>query len=486
MTGLLFPHLSRRSRVPFAVVLAILLSALALLALLRWQAALITVAALGLALVYAGYLVAIRGGVPARSVAVAVVLAIVLGVGWVWLTGAVVADSHDVALGRGETTGQKLLTGLGIPIGSAVLMLLPSAVVRRWAPPDRDPLNGFAIGALSAVVFTAAATLARLAPQYATGVTTVDRPAASLLVQAGIQGVALPVTAAALGGLVGIALWRGGVRRIVSSVVVALGLYAVMGVTEVFPVPPALHFGVHLAIAAIALLALRRGLSTVDRPALVDVRPVRVLTAAGAGLLAAAAAGATAAAIVTPDVPKVVCPPDCGRPPIGEPIESNPRFYAEGGAFSVQYPGPGSAYEATMAPDGVELDFVGGDTGTLHLFGLPAQGRSAQQIAEELIADHYPDAETEYEIPNALVGYQPGYGVVADDYPQDANGTFTRLRLIVMVAVKDDYALVAGAVGPYHEFTRDFGTGHPSAANLQLAMDMGKYVNSFRWGSPTG
>ena len=53
--------------------------------------------------------------------------------------------------------------------------------------------------------------------------------------------------------------------------------------------------------------------------------------------------------------------------------------------------------------------------------------------------------------------------------------------MIVMVAVKDDLALVAGAVGPYHAFGPDFGSGKPSAANLQLALDMGKYVNSFSW-----
>lgn len=111
---------------------------------------------------------------------------------------------------------------------------------------------------------------------------------------------------------------------------------------------------------------------------------------------------------------------------------------------------------------------------------MPARLRDA---TEDVIGEHYPDATTEYEIPNAVVGYQLGYGVVGDDYPQDASGTFTRLRLIVMAAVKDDYALVAGAVGPYHEFAPDFGNGHPSAANLQLAMDMGKYVNSFRWGT---
>ncbi len=55
------------------------------------------------------------------------------------------------------------------------------------------------------------------------------------------------------------------------------------------------------------------------------------------------------------------------------------------------------------------------------------------------------------------------------------------MRLIVMVAVKNDLALVAAASGPYHPFGPDFGPGKPSGANLQLALDMGKYVNSFRW-----
>jgi len=93
----------------------------------------------------------------------------------------------------------------------------------------------------------------------------------------------------------------------------------------------------------------------------------------------------------------------------------------------------------------------------------------------------YPDAAKVYEIPNAMVGYQPGYGEVADDHPQDSAGKYVRLRLLVMVAVKSGLAPVAAAVGPYHQFSPDFGSGHPSGANLELALDMGKYVNSFQW-----
>jgi len=53
--------------------------------------------------------------------------------------------------------------------------------------------------------------------------------------------------------------------------------------------------------------------------------------------------------------------------------------------------------------------------------------------------------------------------------------------VIVIVAVKNDLALIAVASGPYREFTPEFGPGPPSPANLGIAQDMGRYVNSFRW-----
>ena len=208
-----------------------------------------------------------------------------------------------------------------------------------------------------------------------------------------------------------------------------------------------------------------------------------LFTTLAAGLGVTVAAGVTASVLATPPRPRYTCPPDCGRPPIAEPIDINPRFVSADGEFSVQYPGPGSLYKATLYPDWIELEYVGGDTGLLDLWGESADKRTAKQVIDKMIADYYPDATLDYEIPNAMVGYEPGYGAVFDDYPQDSSGEFTRLRIVALSAVKNDYALVATAVGPYHEFTPDFGTGHPSGVNLQLAMDMGKYVNSFRWRS---
>jgi hypothetical protein len=178
------------------------------------------------------------------------------------------------------------------------------------------------------------------------------------------------------------------------------------------------------------------------------------------------------------------CPPDCGGPSTGKPVETNPRYSGDNGAFSVAYPGEGTAYEVTFDPpgiDGVQLKYVGGDTGTLTLYGEPARKRGAQQIAEDVLSARFPRATVAYVIPNASVGYEPGFGLVADVYPRDTSSTFNRLRVIVMAAVRHDYALIATAAGPYHEFSSEYGPGHPSGANLEVAMDMGKYVNSFRW-----
>ena len=126
-------------------------------------------------------------------------------------------------------------------------------------------------------------------------------------------------------------------------------------------------------------------------------------------------------------------------------------------------------------------DLLAGDGGTCGCSASLLRAGHRRRSPTSLVSRTFPDAQTAYEIPNAMVGYQPGYGEVADCWPQGANSELLRMRVMVMVAVKNDLALVAAAVGPFHEFGPDFGSGKPSGANLQLALDMGKYVNSFTW-----
>lgn len=186
-------------------------------------------------------------------------------------------------------------------------------------------------------------------------------------------------------------------------------------------------------------------------------------------------------AMITKPPVRYACPPECGRPPTGTPVEINPRFTAPDGSFSVSYPAEGAAYKVTTKPDGITADLLAGDRGTMQLFSQPAANRSPEQIAKDLIKQTFPDTRTAYLIPNAMVGYHPGYGEAADCWPQGSNSSYMKMRVMVMVAVKNDLALIAAAVGPFRQFGPDSGSGKPSGANLQIALDMGKYVNSFSW-----
>ncbi|MCV7068999.1 hypothetical protein H7H51_30705 [Mycolicibacterium farcinogenes] len=208
---------------------------------------------------------------------------------------------------------------------------------------------------------------------------------------------------------------------------------------------------------------------------------LKLLAILCAGIAVVAVVLVSLAGMMSEPPARYMCPPDCGAPPTGEPVAVNPVFTAPDDSFSVSYPVASAAYKVTTQRNGVMAEFTGGDGGMLQLISQPAQNRTPQDIATSLVEQTFPDTKTAYEIPNAMVGYQPGFGLVADCWPQGATMNYSRMRVIVMVAVKNDLALIASAVGPYREFGPDSGIGKPSGANLQLALDMGKYVNSFRW-----
>jgi hypothetical protein len=269
----LFPQLPTRSRTAFRVGLVVIVLALIAFAWLRMPPALITVAALGLPVLFLIYLKESDAyhDLPVGTLALTAALGIVLGVGWVLLTGAMVARSFEVPLGTGIAGDRRLREGLGVPLGGLILMLVPAIAVRIVRPVTREALDGFVIGALGALAFTAAATLARLAPQFAVGMVARARPIGSMVVEAGIRGVAVPLTAAAVGGLIGAALWftrpaskahqHPGYVRIALALfgLAVLAVYAGLGMVDVAGLPQFVQLAMHLALAAVALLVLRIG-----------------------------------------------------------------------------------------------------------------------------------------------------------------------------------------------------------------------------------
>jgi hypothetical protein len=269
----LFPHLPPRSRTVFRVGLAVVFVALVAFALLRMPGALVTVEALGFPFLFVLYLVESDGfrDIPTPMWVLTAALGVGLGVGWVLLTGMMVARSYGIELGADVVGARMVRTGIAIPLGGVILMLMPALIVRLLRPPTREALDGFMVGALGALSFTAAATLARLAPQFVTGVVS-KRPMDSLLVEAGIRGVAVPLTAAAAGGLIGAALWftrppskekqHPGVVRalLVFFAVAVLVVYVGLGLIDVSHFPQVLMLVLYLAVAAVALFLLRVGL----------------------------------------------------------------------------------------------------------------------------------------------------------------------------------------------------------------------------------
>ncbi|MFI5506366.1 zinc ribbon domain-containing protein [Mycobacterium sp. NPDC051804] len=269
----LFPQLAQRSRTAFRLGLALLLVCLVAFTLLRLPAALITVGTLGLPMLYLIYLResdAFRD-FPIGTLVLTAVLGIAFGVGWVLLTGAMVASTYEVGLGSAMAGMRMLRVGIGIPLGGVVLMLLPAVIVRVLRPSSREALDGFRIGMLGAFAFMAAAAMTRSVPQFSTGAIS-KRPMESLLVEAGIRGIAIPLITAAAGGLIGAALWftrpaskqnqhPGMVRLVLVALATAiLGVYLSLGLIDVARVPQLLMLVAYLALAIVAMLVLRVGL----------------------------------------------------------------------------------------------------------------------------------------------------------------------------------------------------------------------------------
>lgn len=267
----LFPHLAHRGA--FRVALGAMLVALVAFAVLRMPAALISVGVLGLPALFVVYLReadALRD-LPRRILALTVLLGVVLGVGYVLVAGAAFVRSSGAAVGVGMSGTQMFQEGAAIPLVGAILMLVPVIVVRLIGPPTRESLEGFMIGALGALSFTAAAMMTRLVPQLDSGLVS-DAPLTFYLVEAGIRGVAAPLIAAATGGLVGVALWftrpeskkdqRPGVVRfvMVAFAVAVLALSIALGMVDISRSRQWLMLALYAAVAAAALFLLRLSL----------------------------------------------------------------------------------------------------------------------------------------------------------------------------------------------------------------------------------
>ena len=265
----LFPRLPVRSRSTFRAGLAFLVIALAGFAALRWQAPMIATAAFGLPLLFALYLreTDVRRDLPVRDVVLATVLGLVLGAGWSRVVDPIVAEAYNTSASPHTDVATLLWCGVAIPVAGSLLQFVPTVVVRVVDRARRDSLDGYAVGGLGAMAFTAAATTTHLLPQLMMGLTVsaAEQTVPSLLAEAMVEGLAWPLVSLATGGIVGIALWftpaasasRQRRAALVWAALVVLAVWIAMWLLDVAPKPMRVYLVLLLLVTASAVFACR-------------------------------------------------------------------------------------------------------------------------------------------------------------------------------------------------------------------------------------
>jgi hypothetical protein len=286
----LFPRLAGSSRSTYRAAFGLIAALLVVLAVAGLEAPVIAVSALAVPLLFLIYAYEIgpREARNAIPTAVVFVAGAALGVAWGLVAGPVVANSLVPGLAMSLTTGGVLASAVAVPAIGQFLMLLPVAVARLRRPDRSEALDGFTAGAAGALGLTMAATLTELAPLLRAGNLIPGSSVLANLTQAVIRGVSVPLVAAAATGYIGAALWSrrgtgsaaGGrwFTHPVLALVVALAGQIGLGFADDAGLPDTVLLIVHLAAAAVALLALRIGLHHVLLHEQRDVRigPPRV------------------------------------------------------------------------------------------------------------------------------------------------------------------------------------------------------------------
>jgi hypothetical protein len=272
----LFPHLSHRSSAPFRAGFALLVTLLVIFSATGLEAPVIALAAMGVPLLFQLYIHEVDVYEDGHLLLTAETLLIgaALGVGWALLGGPIVSHALQPTLGATLGTWDVVQAAVLVPIVGQALMLAPLLLVLFFVPGfggRRESLDGFSLGAASALGFTFAAVITDLASRLSDGLAP-SRPFTNILTEALIRGIATPVLAAAATGLIGASLWvrksekgtaSAGGRWIASPLTVLVSVIAVqvgLGFADQARLSDIPLLVVHLAGTGVVLLALRIGL----------------------------------------------------------------------------------------------------------------------------------------------------------------------------------------------------------------------------------
>lgn len=168
--------------------------------------------------------------------------------------------------------------------------------------------------------------------------------------------------------------------------------------------------------------------------------------------------------------PTVNCsPPRCPLPPprvqnITDASTYTSSQYGYSLEYSTAHITPSHLTSSTIAWDATLQD---NSEVSWAFIGTQPNGRDAQGIVTDAQQNNFPDASLAFTIPNADIGYTPGYGNVYDLTTAPGNGEAIHQRLILIAAVKRGVAVVFVGLGPYRPTTPK-SDGHPSPADTPL------------------
>ena len=205
---------------------------------------------------------------------------------------------------------------------------------------------------------------------------------------------------------------------------------------------------------------------------------------AGLGLLTATLV--VVALLATPGPAPNCNPLKCQAPPIGhlgqqsavgQPVATG-TLYANAQGFTVRYP-PQPQVQTDSGGIDLTYDYVEGGDSSLDVAGGSAGGATAETEVQNVVAQDFPDTQPTYELPDPLIGYEPGYGAAYSVQPASADGSTRTDQVVVAAAVKNGFAIIVleeGALLPTVTSRSQYFNGHPSPAGVNMAYGVGDFI----------
>lgn len=203
----LTPRLSRGSRAPIRAYASGFGAVLIGAAFTQRPAMVIAMAGVGLPILILAYLIRSDAfaDLPATILLVAVACGFATGASWAVLTA-------DMGLGTASQLiatqpMRPTLVAALISLSAVIGVVTPALVAHPMRSAEQGPLDGFAVGALGAACFTAAALITHVVQQVSRGANSDQMPVGPSLTEAVTRGIGIPVVGVATAGMVGTALW---------------------------------------------------------------------------------------------------------------------------------------------------------------------------------------------------------------------------------------------------------------------------------------